>query len=156
REGRRGPRVCRPVGGGGGCGAGAFPRHRLPRVDVRPRLARRRSGRQFRQKVRQIRLAARRMGIEPGKDPAMPAELPSLKELFLAALAVAPAERGPWLERACAGDAELRRNLERMLAAHDQPQSLLDNLSPTTGAGEEATGAEVESAGTVIGPYKLL
>jgi len=47
--------------------------------------------------VRQIRRAARIMGSGFHKDQTMSAELPSLKELFLAAAAVAPAERGAWL-----------------------------------------------------------
>src|SRR5438067_6222510 len=124
-------------------------------MDLRPRLARRRPGRRFRKKVRQIRPAARMTGIGPHKDQTMPAELHSLKELFLAALAVAPAERVAWLERACGQDIELRRHLEMMLAAHDQPQSLLDRDSLTTGTGEEEA-TEVERPGTMIGPYKLL
>jgi serine/threonine protein kinase/Flp pilus assembly protein TadD len=80
----------------------------------------------------------------------------SLKELFLAALAVAPSERDAWLERACGQDVELRHCLEMMLAAHEQPQSLLDRETPTTGSGEGATAADVERPGTMIGPYKLL
>ena len=90
----------------------------------------------------------------------MPAELPSLKELFLSALAVAPAERGAWLEHACEHDLELRQRLERMLAAHDMPQSLLDGLASGTGPGEPATGAfggvQAEARGMMVGPYKLL
>ena len=50
----------------------------------------------------------------------------SLKELFLAALDVAPTGRAAWLERECAADAPLREHLKLMLAAHDSPQSLLD------------------------------
>src|SRR5260370_33183082 len=96
------------------------------------------------------------MGIGLPKDQAMPAEMHSLKELFLAALAVAPAERGARLERACGQDVELRQRLEQMLAAHEAPQSLLDRNTPTTGVGEEATVAEVERPGKMIGPYKLL
>ena len=90
----------------------------------------------------------------------MPAEQPSLKELFLAALGVAPAERAAWLEQACGPDAELRRRMDLMLAAHDAPQSLLDRGSPVADAPEAAAGAlagaEAERPGTVIGPYKLL
>ena len=56
----------------------------------------------------------------------MPASFRSLKELFLAVLAIAPAERAAWLERECAQDAALRLRVEEMLAAHDTPQSLLD------------------------------
>src|SRR3979490_236004 len=90
----------------------------------------------------------------------MPAELPSLKEVFLAALGVAPAERAAWLEQACGQDAELRRRLDLMLAAHDTPQSLLDRVAPVADPVEAATGAlagaEAERRGTVIGSYKLL
>ena len=53
----------------------------------------------------------------------MPAEPSSLKELFLAVLAVPPAERAAWLDKNCGHDAELRRSVELMLAAHDTPQS---------------------------------
>src|SRR5262249_24915824 len=93
----------------------------------------------------------------------------SLKELFLAALAVAPAERAAWLERASGQDVELRRRVELMLAAHDTPQSLLDRLAPaaerpegatgtSAGAGvERPPGAESEEVGALIaGRYKLL
>ena len=94
----------------------------------------------------------------------MPAPSQSLKELFLAALEVAPADRASWLQRECA-DAGLREHLGLMLAAHDTPQSLLDR----PGAAEPDAGSlpqgsisptidqpNTESPGTVIGPYKLL
>jgi len=42
----------------------------------------------------------------------MPAEPLSLKELFLAVLAVPPAERPAWLEKTCGQDVELRRRVE--------------------------------------------
>jgi serine/threonine protein kinase/WD40 repeat protein/tetratricopeptide (TPR) repeat protein len=92
----------------------------------------------------------------------------SLKELFLTALAIAPAERAAWLERECGPDAELRRRVELMLAAHDTPQSLLDRLAPAAEPPDEATGAfaavgperpssaERETVGAVIGPYKVV
>jgi tetratricopeptide (TPR) repeat protein len=99
----------------------------------------------------------------------MPAEPRPLKELFLAALAVAPAERAAWLEGECGPDVELRRRVELLLAAHDTPQSLLDRLAPAaeppggaTGAFEAAraeppSGAWREEAGAVIaGRYKLV
>ncbi len=99
----------------------------------------------------------------------MPIEPRSLKELFLAALAVAPAERAAWLESECAQDAELRRRVELMLAAHDSPQSLLDRLAPGNNPPEPATGAlasakgepsspaDREQPGTLLaGRYKLL
>src|SRR5262245_49407033 len=84
----------------------------------------------------------------------MSAEPRSLKDLFLAALAVAPAERADWLTRECGPDADQRLHVELMLAAHDAPQSLFDRLPPA----ELLTGAfpaEAEAPGTVIGPYTL-
>ena len=99
----------------------------------------------------------------------MIADSRSLKELFLAALAVAPPERAAWLERECGQDAELRRRVELMLAAHDTPQSLLDRLAPAAEQPAGATGAfagpEVESSprsetekvgDLVAGRYKLV
>jgi tetratricopeptide (TPR) repeat protein len=99
----------------------------------------------------------------------MPHEAPSLKELFLAALDVATAERPAWLERECGPDTELRQRIELMLAAHDTPQSLLDRLAPAPEPPSAATGAfdvvaaeraspmAAEQAGTVVaGRYKLL
>ena len=93
----------------------------------------------------------------------------SLKELFLAALAVAPADRAAWLDRECDQDVELRRRVELMLAAHDTPQSLLDHLAPAAEPLRGATGAfaepevdspasaEAEAVGVLIaGRYKLV
>src|SRR5262249_38352455 len=92
----------------------------------------------------------------------------SLKELFLAALDVAPQDRAAWLERECAADVGLREHLRLMLAAHDAPQSLLDRPAGTVAASlpGEGVGATVtqpavdqpvtEGTGTVIGPYKLI
>jgi serine/threonine protein kinase len=90
----------------------------------------------------------------------MPAEPLSLKELFLAALAISPQERAAWLAEACGRDAELRRQIERMLAAHDNPQSLLDRPAMTANPKQAATAdfaqPESEQLGTSIGPYKLI
>src|SRR5207237_575344 len=87
----------------------------------------------------------------------------SLKELFLAALEVAPQDRAAWLERECAADAGLREHLRLMLAAHDAPQSLLDRPAeppagspPCEGVGPTVDQPLTERPGTVIGPYKLL
>src|SRR5262245_41800285 len=87
----------------------------------------------------------------------------SLKELFLAALEVAPEDRVGWLERECAADAGLREHLRLMLAAHDAPQSLLDRPAgplaatpPREGVGATVDQPMAEGPGTVVGPYKLL
>src|SRR5262245_33744568 len=87
----------------------------------------------------------------------------SLKELFLAALDVAPEDRAAWRERECAADAGLGEHLRLMLAAHEAPQSLLDRPAgylaaylPRDGVGPTVNLPVVEEPGTVIGPYKLL
>src|SRR5262245_33695184 len=57
----------------------------------------------------------------------MPIEPNKVKDIFLAALEkTGPADRAVYLDEACAGDAELRRRVEELLLAHDQPDRLLD------------------------------
>jgi len=89
----------------------------------------------------------------------------SLKELFLAALEVAPEDRAAWLQRECAADTGLREHLCLMLTAHDAPQSLLDrpaqarpiaNLLDLDSVGPTIDPPTADRPGTVIGPYKLL
>src|SRR5262245_43536503 len=98
----------------------------------------------------------------------MSAEPRSLKELFLAALAVDPDERADWLERECVQDEGLRRRVELMLAAHDTPQSLIDRLAPvshshegssgawSTAEAEVASGGDEEPGTLLAGRYKLI
>src|SRR5262245_28226479 len=88
--------------------------------------------------------------------------------VFFAALAKAdPAERAAYLNEACGADSDLRRQVDRLLAAHPQVGSFLqDNVavppSPRAGVGPEVSGSATvdvalpERPGTVIGPYKLL
>jgi len=57
----------------------------------------------------------------------MPAEANAAKAIFLAALdRDTPAARTAYLDEACAGNEALRRRVEAMLRAHDQPDPLLD------------------------------
>src|SRR5437868_1291477 len=88
--------------------------------------------------------------------------------VFFAALAkVDPAERAAYLDEACGADTELRRCVDRLLAAHPQVGSFLrdDDVAPTSspaGVGPEIGGGPTveppttERPGKVIGPYKLL
>jgi len=65
------------------------------------------------------------------------------------------AERAAYLEGACGADAELRRRIEALLAAHDRDNGVLD--APPSDLTLSAPGqALTEGPGTVIGPYKLL
>ena len=45
------------------------------------------------------------------------------KSIFLAAADRPAGERAAFLDEACAGEAELRRRVEQLLAAHDRPDS---------------------------------
>jgi hypothetical protein len=48
-----------------------------------------------------------------------------LEEIFSAARDLPPLERPAFLERACGGDAELRRQADSLLAAHEQAGQFL-------------------------------
>jgi eukaryotic-like serine/threonine-protein kinase len=99
------------------------------------------------------------MDGEPKQDRTMPIAPRSLKEIFLEALAIAPPERGGWLEQECGDDTQLRWQIELMLVAHDRPESLLDCVSlvecPLSETGTYAP-ARTEITVTEIGPYKIL
>jgi serine/threonine protein kinase len=85
----------------------------------------------------------------------MPADLRRVKDLFVAVLDAAdPPARNALLDRECGADDELRRPVEVLLAAHDQPAAALN--CPLAGRTiDEPISRDV--AGTVIaGRYKLL
>ncbi len=73
----------------------------------------------------------------------MPADEPTIKAVFFAALEKATAaERSAYLDEACAGDAELRREVEVLLRAHDLPDPLLDRPAARLLAAED--GADLD------------
>src|SRR5689334_17630563 len=81
------------------------------------------------------------------------------RDIFLAAVERPAAERPAFLDAACAGDAELRRRVEALLRAHDEPGSLLDRPAvdpdatmPPRPDGPTAAAAAPER----IGPYRLV
>src|SRR5262245_53980471 len=78
------------------------------------------------------------------------------EEIFLAALEQKdPAERAAYLDRACRPDAELRRQVEGLLQAHEAAGSFLEqSLFRTTPTVDQSPWQE--QPGTVIGPYKPL
>src|SRR5690348_14333926 len=63
------------------------------------------------------------------------------------------AERRAFVERACGGDAALRRRVEAMVEDHFRAGSFLESPAPNLATVEELVG---ERPGTVVGPYKLL
>jgi serine/threonine protein kinase len=78
------------------------------------------------------------------------------RSLFLEALEKPnAAERAAYLDAVCAQDDALRRRVEKLLAAHEAADGILDRPA----AAEQATGPYrpfVEGPGTVVGAYKLL
>ncbi|HEX5272450.1 MAG TPA: serine/threonine-protein kinase, partial [Gemmataceae bacterium] len=75
-------------------------------------------------------------------------------EIFCDALELASAaERAAFLDRACGGDAGLRRRVERLLEAHAEADSFLAEGPPVAAA---STDLAAEAGGTAIGLYKLL
>jgi serine/threonine protein kinase len=97
----------------------------------------------------------------------MPVDPQRVQSAFLAAVeAPDPAARAAILDRECQGDDELRRRVEALLRAHDEPGSSLDQPARDPGAtGEVAPGRWLdpqalpplsEGPGSRVGPYKLL
>jgi eukaryotic-like serine/threonine-protein kinase len=79
-----------------------------------------------------------------------------LEAIFFAALEKgSQQERAAYLDLACTGDPELRRHVEKMLAAQAQAGSFLEQpaRSPVVSVYEQPMS---EGPGTVIGHYKLL
>src|SRR5262249_28653029 len=84
-----------------------------------------------------------------------------LEDLFFAALEKGSShERAAYLDEACAGEPDLRRRVEKMLAAQARAGSFLEHPpgSPIETVSVATTDEQPlrEGRGTVIGPYKLL
>ncbi|HEV8058780.1 MAG TPA: hypothetical protein VGP68_02850 [Gemmataceae bacterium] len=60
----------------------------------------------------------------------MPTDPKLVRDHFLAAAELPAAERQAYFTAHCGGDAELRAGVERLLAAHDQPASVLNRPVP--------------------------
>ncbi|HEX6624624.1 MAG TPA: protein kinase [Pyrinomonadaceae bacterium] len=84
-----------------------------------------------------------------------------VEEIFQTALDLAPGERAPFLEEACGGDAELRRDVEAMLAQYEEAGDFLDEpLVEQSGLQElAALMGEAERAdpllGQRVGAYRI-
>jgi len=76
------------------------------------------------------------------------------REIFVAALKMAPDEWEGYLSDACRDDQELRSRVQCLLDAHREGDSFLEPAAP--GLSAVARESAAERPGTVIGPYKLL
>src|SRR3954471_18788437 len=86
----------------------------------------------------------------------MSADFDKLREIFLAALEKAPEQRDAYLDQICAGDEELRRNVDVMLRAQAVGEGPLDRAAVRDEQQTEVYEQVSETPGTVIGPYKLI
>ena len=80
-----------------------------------------------------------------------------LEEIFQSALDCAPQSRAAWLDAACGGDAELRREVEALLAAHGRGELDFTHRAAFADALkvlEQRTAAVHE--GQRIGPYRIV
>jgi WD40 repeat protein/serine/threonine protein kinase len=100
----------------------------------------------------------------------MPLDSKRVQAVFLAA--VEAADRAAVLARECGDDAELRRRVEALLKAHDEPGDGIDRAAAEGATREEISARSIDPAslpspqteapghaegvGTHIGPYKLL
>jgi serine/threonine protein kinase/Flp pilus assembly protein TadD len=78
----------------------------------------------------------------------------SEREMFEAALELAPENRAAYLDGVCAADAALRQRLEALLQRHAQAGSFLE--APAVATLTTLDPPISERPATVIGPYKLL
>jgi serine/threonine protein kinase/tetratricopeptide (TPR) repeat protein len=79
----------------------------------------------------------------------------AVESIFFAVLDKPPGpERAAFLKEACGDAVELRRHVERMLAAHPQAGSFLNAPAPALVATIDEPPI-TERPGTIIGPYKL-
>src|SRR5688572_17544761 len=77
------------------------------------------------------------------------------QSLFIEALEKEdPAQRAAFLERACAGDTDLRRRIDRLLARHEEGGGFLEPPAHTLAA--TIDDPVPERPGTVVGPYRLM
>ena len=82
------------------------------------------------------------------------------ESVFAAALAIPrPADRAAYVEKACAGNPALRREVEALLSAHaadnplDRPPA---DLAATADHGATDAGPPAAEVGDRIGPYRLM
>ncbi len=77
-----------------------------------------------------------------------------IEKLFYVVLECAPNERAAYLVQACAGNEELRREVESLLAAHEQGGSLLENVASDLAA--EWVKEQLSPVNQMLGHFRIL
>jgi serine/threonine protein kinase/tetratricopeptide (TPR) repeat protein len=88
-------------------------------------------------------------------DPK-PGKLAQAKHIFADAVDTPAQQRPGLLDRACAGDAELRAIVTALLDAHAAAAKFMDAPSTAPEAAAASPSAQTEQSGALIGPYRLL
>ena len=79
-----------------------------------------------------------------------------VKEIFNSALNYRPEERGSFLSQACSGDDNLRREVESLIASHEQSGGFIDEPAFVAAASWLADEKLELRAGETIGSYQIL
>jgi Tol biopolymer transport system component/serine/threonine protein kinase len=79
-----------------------------------------------------------------------------VEKLYQAALEREPSQRAAFLKEACAGDEELRREVESLLAYEQQAEGFIEALAPEAAAKGLAGQRRHSLVGQPLGPYKVL
>src|SRR5262249_32134529 len=91
-------------------------------------------------------------------DPMAPSEQErwrQIEQLYHAALKYEPPERSGFLQKACAGDDDLRSEIESLLTFDEEGEALLTAKTPPSDLVAEIL-AKQEATGSVLGPYHLV
>ena len=78
-----------------------------------------------------------------------------IKEVFGAALERRPSDRAAFLDHACAGDTDVRREVDSLLAAHEASDTFLETPASALAASPSPKAGQVH-AGQTIGTYRVL
>ena len=79
-----------------------------------------------------------------------------VKEIFNSAIAQGPEERSSFISQACSGDAELRNEVESLIAAHEQTGDFIDQPAFEVAASLLAGERAELTPGYSIGSYEVL
>jgi serine/threonine protein kinase len=79
-----------------------------------------------------------------------------VKEIFNSAINYRPEERGVFLSQACSGDENLRREVESLIASHEQSGEFIDQPAFVAAASLLADEKVELRAGDTIGSYQVL
>jgi eukaryotic-like serine/threonine-protein kinase len=86
----------------------------------------------------------------------IPERWQQVREILDKAISLEPMERSSYLEKACAGDPELRQEVESLLDSHEQASSIFLKDSPLDSKAIADTVHEHDRVGRRIGVYQIV